>query len=103
MILKVGKTKYKILEVDETSVDTDTYWNYGCIRYKEQVIEIRKDLQLWNKRRTLIHELYHAFLNEYALPQEKEITYTFERLCEVASTYADDVVKLADKYFNSKG
>ena len=102
MILKVGKSKYNVIEVDKTSIDSDEQGYYGCICYLKREIEILDKLPTVQKRRTLMHELMHAFLFEYALPQQNDITYTFERLCEVASTYADDIVKLADKYFKSK-
>lgn len=47
-----------------------------------------------NMRDTLVHELTHAMIYEYALPQEMGE----EQVCDFMATYADDIISIADRY-----
>lgn len=47
-----------------------------------------------NMRDTLVHELTHAIIYEYALPQEMGE----EQICDFMATYADDIISIADRY-----
>lgn len=66
----------------------------GLCCYLERRIYIHESLRRSDKRQTLMHELTHAMIYEYALPQEMGE----EQVCDFVATYADEVITIADRY-----
>lgn len=72
---------------------------FGLCSFSDQKIYLHKELSKDIKRRTLQHELTHAFLYIRALRAE---SYDEETLCEIVSSIADEVSRIGNNYFKPK-
>jgi len=72
----------------------EQYW--GRCDYVAQTITLYKDLQAKRKKAVLIHELVHAFL--CAKGRIHQAKFSHEDVCEFMAAYADEIIKIADKY-----
>lgn len=74
---------------------------FGTTRYLTQEIQVLDSLSREETRRTLIHELTHAFINSYGFGQVDE--WGTEVVCDFISTYADSIVKMTDEVIKGLG
>ena len=106
MKIKIRGYEYKIIECgkdDEQFYKNNQLLKYGECNYVNQEIKIFKDIPYTRKRETLIHELTHAFLNTYLESFHIKDKYNQEDICCFVSAYSEEIIKIANKYFESKG
>lgn len=106
MFIKIKNYQYEIIEVDNT--DKDFYVDndlklYGQMNYENQVIKLYKNLSYARKRETLIHELTHAFFDVYLGSYHIKDKFDEEDICHFMGAYAEKILKIVDKYFESTG
>lgn len=96
--IRVGEANYKIVKKDVVLKDPDAY---GCIKFHNQTIEMRKDLGPRERVNTFFHELAHALMYECELDEafskkkEMEIRKLRddEDFIEILSSHLKDVFK----------
>lgn len=98
MKFKINNTYYKVIELGDphTKVDYEEE-AFGITVFSQGLIYLEERLIPSVKRSTLIHELTHAHLMEYGLNHEHK---TIEEVCDFMGAFADNIVAMADKYFN---
>lgn len=94
MKVRIKDYEYEIVEVDYIGDNTDIVGNTDNRLCK---ISLIKDLDYTLKRKTLIHELAHAFINSYGF---NDYDFKEENVCYFFETYGDDILKIAEDYFN---
>lgn len=105
MKIKVGNCSYKIIEVNNKS-DKDL-WDrgknelrlYGLCDNVNGIIKIWKDLPNDRKRRTLTHEITHAFLNAYWDSFNLKGRYDNEDMCCFMEAFGEDILRITNEYF----
>lgn len=99
MEFKINGTKWKILDVDEATINNEVKQDgsLGLTIYKTQTIMLLKDQT--NIIKTLKHELTHAWLYEYGHNQsEKE--FDCEDICEIVASSNDFINEIVRQYSN---
>jgi len=102
MKIKIDKHIYKIQEVEKASEElttNDPNEAWGRCNYTKRTIYLRKDLDLYTKRKTLIHELTHAFIEAYGFYQ---VDFNNEIVCDFLGNYASEIINISNKYFGDK-
>jgi len=100
MKVKINNTVYTIKEIKNPheAVDHDEE-AFGMTVFSQALIFLEKNLVPSVKRSTLIHELTHAFLMEYGANHEHK---SVEEVCDIMGAYADNIVRIANRYFGGK-
>lgn len=102
MKFKINEIEYGIYELD--SLDTRLIVNgsdcAGACAFNKKEIYLLKDCNIDFKRKTLIHEITHSYLNECLLLRKDK--YTEEEICEFVAIYASQILRIVDKYFKDK-
>ena len=93
MKVRIKDYEYEIVEVDYIGDSTGIVGNTDNRLYK---ISLIKDLDYTLKRKTLIHELVHAFINSYGF---NDYDFKEENVCYFFETYGDDILKIIEDYF----
>ncbi len=81
---------------DETNLNYRYYGSTFCDICK---IYLDKDLPTQRKRKTLIHELTHCYINNYITHVEKN--YDEEMVADIVQNSHDIITKILDKYFSN--
>ena len=101
--IKIKELVWGIQQVESDSpnllIGTDKCFGV-CDNYNK-IIYIDETLETNAKKRTLKHELTHAFITTYLL--ERKDNYTEEDLCELVSIYGEDIIKLYNKIIRAWG
>ena len=66
---------------------------YGLTDYKLKTIQIRSDLHYNDIRATLIHEITHAYIEEYGFAG---MVFDEENICNFMGAYATEITELVD-------
>ena len=93
MKVRIKNYENEIGEVDYIGDSTGIVGNTDNRLYK---ISLIKDLDYTLKRKTLIHELVHAFINSYGF---NDYDFKEENVCYFFETYGDDILKIIEDYF----
>ena len=97
MKVKINNTIYSIEELnspqDQGGFEEEAF---GITIFSQGLIFLESNLIPSVKRSTLIHELTHAHLMEYGMNHEHK---TVEEVCDFVGAFADNIVRIADKYF----
>lgn len=72
---------------------------FGTTYLDDQVILVDKDLPIDRKRRTLMHELSHAYIGCY-ITHLAETRYDEELVCDIVSNSHDMIHDIVEKYFS---
>ena len=99
MEFKINGTKWRILNVDEATINNEVKQDgsLGLTIYKIQTIMLLKNQA--NIIKTLKHELMHVWLYEYGHNQsEKE--FNCEDVCEIVSSGNDFINEIVRQYSN---
>ncbi len=100
MKVKINNTVYTIKEISSPHEFIDNEEEaFGITIFSQALIFLEKNLVTSVKRSTLIHELTHAFLMEYGANHEHK---SVEEVCDIMGAYADNIVRIADRYFGGK-
>ena len=66
----------------------------GITHFSEGEIYINKDISDYLIKRTIRHELTHAFLFSYGMGQYEE--FSEENVCDFVETYGEDIVEMTN-------
>jgi Zn-dependent peptidase ImmA (M78 family) len=97
-MIKIGKYKYKIQDIDNMDSEELTVGGikcYGTTDYLKQMIYMWSNATKERYNSTLRHELSHATLESYGLSKE---SYTEEEVCDIIANYGEDIVDEARKW-----
>ena len=97
------KEKYNIRKAEkEESEDVNSLSTryYGATFYDEGVIYIDRDIQEDRKKKTLLHELTHTYINENITHQSKQ--YDEEDVCDIVANSHSYVTAILEEYFKRK-
>lgn len=97
--VKINKILYQIKTVENKElnryIDDDGNSTIGLTDCINQTIYLDKDLKKERMKQTLVHELTHAYINEYC-PSDM---FDEEELCNFVAIYSEDIVKEADRIY----
>lgn len=111
MKFKINNMNWEITEISQEEIKTmqnkrkakdeenikSLDWRYYGITYHDDLkIYIDKDLAPDRKRRTLIHELTHCYINSFITHQEQE--YNEEDVADIVSNSYDIIHEILEKY-----
>lgn len=102
MKVNINGCEWTILETNGQSAVLDASALYfGKTFYFEKIIYINESLPLEQKRKTLAHELTHAFLSETQIHyhDKNDEPYTEEMLCEFVGHYGEQISSIVNEYF----
>lgn len=85
---------------DEENVKSLDWRYYGITYHDDLKIYIDKNLHADRKKKTLIHELTHCYINSYITHQDKN--YNEEDIADIVSNSYDIIHEIVDKYFKIK-
>ena len=108
MKIKVKDYEIEIIETDDKK-DAD-FWDkkekrpklFGNFDPVDCRIKIWKDMSEIQKRKTLMHELTHAFLFVYWGSHNLKQRYDNEDMCSFMETYGEDIMRITNEYFLEK-
>lgn len=101
MKIRIKDFEFEIIEVednDENFVKNGNLVLYGQTNFIEQKIKIYKNLTDVRKRKTLIHELTHAFCDVYLQSQHVKDRFNEEDICCFMASYSEDIIRIVDDY-----
>lgn len=78
--------------------NTESYY-YGCATLSMQEILINKDVSVERQRKTLYHELMHAYIASYMF---EGLSFDEEALCDVSAKSHDMINRIASAFFESE-
>lgn len=84
---------------DEDIKSTDTMY-FGLTYHDQSIIYLDKDLPIDRKKKTLIHELTHCYIDCYITHQEK--SYDEEMVCDIVSNSFYLIELIVNDYFKEK-
>ena len=98
----INKCTWTIVEVDGQSAMLSDGFFFGRTFFFDKKICINANISEDQKRKTLAHELCHAFLSETQIHyhDKNDEPYTEEMLCEFVGHYAESILKIVDQYFD---
>lgn len=89
------KEEYEVLECKKEDLTEGIY--YGATHSFTNKIFLSKEQPSDRKRKTLIHELTHAYINEYVVHQDKN--YDEEMVADIVANSYDIIHNIVDNYF----
>lgn len=110
-MITIGSINYNICEVsqrelkeihnkrkanNEENLDSINDRYFGSTFTDDCVIYIDKDLPKERKKKTLIHELTHCYINEYITHQEK--SYDEEMVADIVANSYKTINSIIEKY-----
>jgi hypothetical protein len=90
-------SKEQIIAVYEKEMETETLYVYGLTKYDNHKIYINEELCFDMKRKTLMHELMHCYIEEYVSLELED--YKEETMCNISANSHDIIHKIVDDYF----
>ena len=101
-IEEISQEEIKTMQNERKAKDEENVksldWRYYGITYNDDLkIYIDKNLHADRKKKTLIHELTHCYINSYITHQDKN--YNEEDIADIVSNSYDIVHEIVDKYF----
>lgn len=100
MKVKIKDLEYEIIEEsdgEKVFKDKDGMMRLGLTQYQEQKIYLLAEMSVNRKKRVLIHELTHAFIEAYGMGMIEE--FNDEQVCEFVATHSREINAICDKYF----
>lgn len=95
--IKTLQNKIKANEEENVKSLYDRY--YGVTYFDNLKIYLDKDLPKDRKRKTLLHELMHCFINCYITHLDKK--YEEEDLCDISANSHDIIHEIVERYFKN--
>ena len=98
MKVKIKDLEYEIIEEgdgDKVYKDKDNQMRLGLCEYRQQKIYLLAEMSANRKKRVLIHELTHAFIEAYGMLGE----FNEEQVCEFMAVHSREINDICDKYF----
>ena len=97
-LLEISKENIK--ELYEKEMNEETLYVYGLTKYDNHKIYINEELCFDMKRKTIMHELMHCYIEEYVSLELDD--YKEETLCNISANSHDIIHKIVEDYFNRK-
>ena len=94
-ILELPKEQIKLIY--EKEMNEETLYVYGLTKYDNHKIYINEELCFDMKRKTLMHELMHCYIEEYVSLELEN--YEEETLCNISANSHDIIHKIVEDYF----
>lgn len=85
--------------IDDDPSESGRY--FGSTFLDDQIIILDKDLPQDRKRRTLLHELTHAYIGCY-ITHLADTKYGEELVCDIVSNSYDIITEILNKYFKDE-
>lgn len=106
MKVKIKDYEFEITETNDK--DDKEFWDkeqdhlilFGNCNFVDCEIKVWKDLSPIQKRKTLTHELTHAFLFAYWSSYNIKERYDNEDVCCFMETFAKDIFEIVENYFD---
>ena len=105
MKFKMNEREWIIKEIPKREI-IDLYINvtgdeeievvYGLTNYEQKKVYLNEDVCKEKKRKTLLHELMHVYIEEYVM---HKIEYDEEELCDFSANSHDIIHKIVEEYF----
>lgn len=98
MNFKINNTEWKIMLVDEATINNEMKQDgtLGVTIYKTQEILLLNNQA--NIIKTLKHELTHVWLYEYGHAQSDNSSYDYEDVCEIVASSNDFISEIVKQY-----
>lgn len=99
MKVKIKDYDYEIIEVEKDSTllkQEEDRVTFGQTDFENQKIYLNKDVTPIRLKKTLIHELTHAFAEAYGF---SERLFDEEELCLFSEAYLEDIISICSEYF----
>ena len=106
MKFKINNEEWEIKEVtqeemwEETGKQREDGYFFGKSLYYKQEIWLDKEIPECKKRKTLIHELTHVYMNSCIT--HEELNFTEETACDLCANSHDFIHEVIEKYFDLK-
>lgn len=108
MYFKINGHEWIILEVSkehiekiyEEKMQDKALYVYGLTKFDNHKIYINSELCHDMKRKTLMHELMHCYIEEYISLSLEE--YDEETMCNISANSHDIIHEIVDTYFNKE-
>lgn len=97
-IIEIAREEIK--EIYEKETKEETLMVYGLTSYYNHKIYINKELCFDMKRKTIMHELMHCYIEEYVSLELEN--YEEETLCNISANSHDIIHKIVEDYFKEK-
>lgn len=102
LTVKINNLTYTISQVDDKDnkdfydKENDCLKLFGQTNYVEQTIKIWKFLTTERQRKTIIHELVHAFHDAYLGSQHVKDKFDEEDICCFVESYIEEILELTN-------
>lgn len=97
---EIKKMQNKRYANKEENVEDTAHRYYGITYTDECIIYLDKDLKKDRKRKTLLHELTHCYINNYITHEDK--SYGEEMVADIVSNSFDIISNIVNNYFKNK-
>lgn len=97
MKVDVNGILYTIIETNNNVAQMNDGWLYGKCCYFEKIIYLNQNSDICQKKKTLAHELAHAFIHETQAKQD--IVYSDEDVATFIGLYNEKIQAAVYKYF----
>lgn len=94
--LKISNYFYKVcfVEDDDERLRNGDDYHVGLCQYVQQEILIANNLSYDRMKRTLIHELTHAFMEAYGFHSHRD-DFSSDDICEFMAAYSEEILDSA--------
>ena len=90
-------SKNDIKKIYEEETQEETLYVYGLTKYDNHKIFINSELCYDMKRKTIMHELMHCYIEEYVSLELDD--YKEETLCNISANSHDIIHEITKEYF----
>lgn len=102
----VGNVLYTIVELGDSEYvfhnDHDGFSRAGAYDPFRATIYLHKEQTKAQKRKTLIHEVSHAFIFEYGWYNAEDV-FNEEQFCNFIACHAEEILRIVDWYMRDVG
>ena len=100
--VKINDCEYTIIETDnEYDISLEINGNYHlgtCDKYKQEIV-LLNTIPNEMMKKTLIHELVHAFIDAHGF---HGYSFKEESMCNFIEAYSENIVKIANEYMKKR-
>lgn len=93
-------TREEIKRIYERETGEETLMVYGLTKYDSHEIYINSEMCHDMKRKTVMHELMHCYVEEYVSLELDD--YKEETMCNISANSHDIIHEIVKEYFNCK-
>jgi hypothetical protein len=95
MVVSIGRIKWEARFVPQSGIELNTGSGLnGCCAPTSHQIFISNGMDEQQTRDTTIHEVTHAYIEQYLLAKK---SFDYEELCNFMERYAEDIIETANE------